>query len=376
VSDAPVIVVKVGTRTLTDARGDLDLNFLRALAAQLCELVHQGRRVVLVTSGAIRAGLFALGLAAARGLPQQQAAAAVGQIRLMRTYGDFCRDHGVTIAQVLLSRGDTADRRRYLNARNTLRALLDHGVLPIINENDTVTTEEIQFGDNDQLAAQVCQLVAADLLIVLTDVEGFLLAGPDGQPRLVPEVHDITPEIVAAAGGSRSGFGRGGMASKINAARIAMRVGCRVVLARGKPPKGEPPVLKAARGEAVGTVFHPAERSLKGRKRWLAASAPVEGTLTVDEGAAAALLHDGRSLLAVGVRAVEGDFGTGDLVRVVGPDGAEIGRGLSNFGAAELRRIAGARGDELAAILGYEADPEVVHRDNLATTADGGGDEP
>ena len=366
-AESPVIVLKVGTSTLTTPQGDLDLNFMRALSGQLCRLTREGVGVVLVTSGAIRAGMYQLGLSACRDLPSSQAAAAVGQIRLMRVYGDFCRDQGVNTAQILLSRGDVANRERYLNARNTLQALLAHGVLPIINENDTVTTEEIQFGDNDQLASQVCQLVTADILLFLTDIDGFMMPDDDGTMRLQSDIREITPAVIAAAGGSVSGFGRGGMASKVNAARVASRIGCRVVMAKGKPEGGEPPVLAAARGERIGTTFWPSDHTLRGRKRWLASSAPVEGTLQVDDGAARALLAGGNSLLAVGVRGVEGEFGPGDLLVVRAPDGVEVARGLSNFGADEVRRIAGLHGDQLAEALGYDAGPEVIHLDNLAT---------
>jgi len=365
--ESPVIVVKVGTSTLTTPAGDLDLNFMRALSGQLCTLTREGMGVVLVTSGAIRAGMYQLGLTEIRDLPSSQAAAAVGQIRLMRVYGDFCRDQGVNVAQVLLSRDDVANRERYLNARNTLQALLAHGVLPIINENDTVTTEEIQFGDNDQLASQVCQLVMADTLLFLTDIDGFLMPDADGQLQLQTDIHEITPDVIAAAGGSISGFGRGGMASKVNAARVATRLGCRVVMAKGKPEGGAPPLLAAARGDRIGTTFWPSDHTLRGRKRWLASSAPVGGSLTVDDGAAQALLMSGRSLLAVGVRCVSGDFGPGDLLVVRAADGTELARGLSNFGSAELARIAGLRGDQISDVLGYEAGPEVIHRDNLAT---------
>ncbi|MBI5834772.1 MAG: glutamate 5-kinase [Armatimonadetes bacterium] len=365
--ESPVIVVKVGTSTLTTPQGDLDLNFMRALSGQLCQLTREGLGVVLVTSGAIRAGMYQLGLKACRDLPSSQAAAAVGQIRLMRVYGDFCRDQGLNTAQILLSRGDVANRERYLNARNTLRALLAHGVLPIINENDTVTTEEIQFGDNDQLASQVCQLVTADILLFLTDIDGFMMPDVDGKMVLQSDIHEITPAVIAAAGGSVSGFGRGGMTSKVNAARVASRLGCRVVMAKGKPRGGQPPVVAVAHGEPVGTTFWPGDHTLRGRKRWLASSAPVEGTLTVDDGAARALLAGGRSLLAVGVRNVEGDFGPGDLLLVRAADGAEVARGLSNFSAEQVRRIAGLHGHQLAEALGYETGPEVIHLDNLAT---------
>ncbi|HAZ63075.1 MAG TPA: glutamate 5-kinase [Armatimonadetes bacterium] len=368
--DSPVMVVKVGTSTLTTATGDLDLNFLRALSDQLCELTRAGQPVVLVSSGAIRAGMYQLGLRECRDLPSSQAAAAVGQIRLMQHYASFCRDAGVHVAQVLLSRGDVANRERYLNARNTLRALLARGVLPIINENDTVTTEEIQFGDNDQLSSQVCQLVLADVLLFLTDIEGFMMPDSHGEMQLVAEVPEINRAVIAAAGGSSSGFGRGGMASKINAARIATRLGARVVIARGKPDNGVPPVRAVAAGERVGTTFSPAEHALRGRKRWLATSAEVAGELTIDDGAARALLAGGHSLLAVGVREVRGDFGAGSLLLVRNLAGTEVARGLSNFSASDLRRIAGLRGDALAAKLGQAAGPEVIHLDNMALVDD------
>lgn len=365
--DYRVVVVKAGTSTLTDARGDLDLNYLRALAGQLAELNARGWRSVLVTSGAVRAGMRRLGLARCRELRQQQAAAAVGQVALMRLYADFFLDHGASVAQVLLTRGDIADRRRYLNARNTLVVLLERGIVPIINENDTVAVEEIQYGDNDQLAAQVAQLVGAELLVFLTDAEGLLL--PDGTgSRLVREVTEITEEMENAAGGSRSGVGKGGMATKLLAAKMATRIGCKVVVTAGKSADGQPPVLAVTQGESLGTTFYPAPRTLSGRKRWLAQSGDPEGGIRIDEGAADALRRRHKSLLAVGVQDVDGDFEAGALVIVRGPSGDELARGLSNYSAAELRRIRGLRTWDIPVELGYDAGAEVIHRDNLALT--------
>ncbi len=366
--DAPVIVVKVGTKCLTDARGDLDLNYLRALSGQLAGLLHEGYGVVLVTSGAVRAGMRALGLTRCRALRHQQASAAVGQIQIMRLYADFFRDSGVTVAQVLLTRSDVADRRRYLNARNTLLALLGHQVVPIINENDTVAVDEIQFGENDQLAAQVCQLVGAELLIFLTDTEGFLMPDAEGQMQLVREVAEITDEMVAAAGGSASGVGSGGMATKLQGARAATRVGARVVMTRGKAADGQPPVTAVVRGEARGTLFHPAQRALRGRKRWLAQSGDVEGVLSIDAGAVQAVVTGGKSLLAVGVRQVTGEFEPGALVQVNDESGREIGRGLVNYAAEQVRAICGVKSWDIEKALGYDGGAEVIHRDNLALT--------
>ncbi len=366
--DAPVVVVKVGTKTLCDPHGDLDLNYLRALATQLSQLIRDGYAVVLVTSGAIRAGMRQLGLDRCRDLRQHQAAAAVGQIALMRLYADFFRDSGVTVAQILLTRSDVTDRRRYLNARNTLVELLLSGVCPIINENDTIAVDEIQFGENDQLAAQVCQLLGAEQLIFLTDTDGFQMPDADGAMRVVPEVDEITEAMMQAAGGSQSGVGSGGMATKLDAARMATRVGAKVVMCRGKGADGLPPVAAVARGEARGTTFWPSAKALRGRKRWLAQTADAEGTLTVDNGAATALLDGGKSLLAVGVREVAGEFETGALVRVVDGSGREIARGLSNYGAEQLRQILGLKSWEIPTALGYECGAEVVHRDNLALT--------
>ncbi len=366
--EAPVVVVKVGTKVLGDPRGNLDLNYLRSLALQLAALRQAGHGVVLVTSGAIRAGMAQLGLTKCRDLRLKQAAAAVGQIQLMRLYADFFREAGVMVAQVLLTRGDIADRRRYLNARNTLLALLSHQVVPIINENDTVAVEEIQYGENDQLAAQVVQLVMADLLIFLTDTDGLWVPDEDGSPKLLREVSQIDHAMLHAARGSASGVGSGGMATKLLAARMATRVGARVVIARGKPADGQPPVAGIVRGESGGTTFLPAPQTLRGRKRWLAQSGDVAGDLTIDDGAAEALVRGGKSLLAVGIRASSGEFEPGALVRVIDDAGHELARGLVNYSSADVARIRGMKSWDIPTELGYEGGAEVIHRDNLALT--------
>ena len=363
--EAPVMVVKVGSSTLTDERGELDLNYIRALSRQIAALLRGGWRVALVTSAAITAGRNRLGLPRTQQLRLLQAAAAVGQVALMRVYADCFRDHGVTVGQVLLTRGDIADRRRYLNARNTLLALLSHGVVPVINENDTVAVEEIRYGDNDQLAAQVVQLVGAELLVFLTDTDGFYVPTDHGR-QLLGEVAEITADLEQAAGGSASGVGSGGMTTKLLAAKMATRVGCKVVMARGRGGDGAPPLERVVRGEAPGTTFLPAERALNGRKRWLAQSADAEGDLVIDDGAAKALVEGRKSLLAVGVREIRGEFEAGALVRVLDREGHELARGLTDYGSVEIERIKGLHSWEVAETLGYEADAEVVHRDNLA----------
>lgn len=373
--DARRLVLKCGTKVLCEAGGELDLNYIRALTGQLAEAMHEGRQAVLVTSGAVRTGMGKLGLSRCRDLRLQQAAAAVGQPELMRMYADFFRDHGVTVAQVLLTRSDVAARQRYLNARNTLAELLAQGVLPIVNENDTVAVEEIQFGENDRLAAQVVQLVGADTLVFFTDTDGFYLpTGPD-TAELLGEVDEITDAMMQAAGGSESGVGSGGMNTKLEAARMAMRVGARVVICRGKPPDG-PPLRALLAGETRGTRFVPSARALRGRKRWLAQSAAPEGELVIDQGAVEAVTEGGKSLLAVGIVEQRGSYEPGALVRVLDRAGHEIARGLSNYSGAETARIQGLRSWDLAARLGYDGGAEVIHCDNLALTGGREGDEP
>jgi glutamate 5-kinase len=293
-------------------------------------------------------------------LPFKQAAAAVGQGLLMHTYTEAFAWRNVPVAQVLLTRDDLADRRRFLNARNTLNALLALGVVPVINENDTVAVEEIKFGDNDQLAAHVAVLIEADLLIILSDVEGLCESAIGG--ALIRVVEQIDESIEGLAGGSRSGMGTGGMRTKIEAARIATASGIRVAVAKGRR---ERVIADVAAGEEVGTLFLPQSGRLRGRKRWIAAGSRSQGSVTVNQGAAAKLMGEGVSLLSVGVTEVCGDFQTGDLVDVRDETGRRFARGLTNYCAADLRQIQGLRSDQIEGALGVKTYDEVIHRDNL-----------
>lgn len=358
------LVVKVGSSSLIHPTGRPNLAQMESLVRQLADLHNQGRDVLLVTSGAIGVGFHRLGFARRpRSLPEKQAAAAVGQGMLVHMYEKFFAEYGVTVGQVLLTREDFADRRRFLNARNTLYALLRLGAVPVINENDTVAVEEIKLGDNDNLAALVAGLIDADLLILLSDIDGLYDADPRRCPgaRLIDQVHNITPEIENLAGGAGSGVGTGGMTTKLQAARVAMHSGMATVLARA----GEKDVVRRVlAGEKLGTVFWPQHR-LENKKRWIAYSACIHGRVHVDEGAARALLKQGKSLLPSGITRVEGDFEMGNTVSVIDPRGVEIARGIVNYAAAEVDRIKGRRTDEIARILGHKDYDEVIHRNNL-----------
>ena len=360
------LVVKVGTSTLTCNEGELDLNYMRSLAQQLSAVRVSGRQVALVTSGAVRAGLKQLGFKKARTIRESQAAAAVGQSHLMRTYADFFREEGLITAQILLTREDLVDRRRYLNARNTLLTLFEQGTIPIINENDTVAIEELKhsntFGDNDTLAAQVASLMDADLLLLLTDVDGLFVTGPDGRPQMMAQVAQITPELEAQAKGTGLGPGKGGMATKLAAARMVINFGTTVVIAQGREPQVVERVLQ---GQPLGTRFHPRERKLDSRRRWIGFSGPPTGAVVLDTGACKMLLEQGKSLLPVGIMEVQGDFLNGDVIRLLDEQHAEIGRGLANYAAAEVRRLQGHLSQELEQLLGFQGDAEVVHRDNM-----------
>jgi glutamate 5-kinase len=356
-ASADTIVVKVGTRVLTHEDGTLDEEQIARLGDELCQLIDLGRRVVLVSSGAVGAGMSQLGL---RQRPQDvarlQAVAAVGQARLIETYDRVFRKHNRSAAQVLLTADDLDDRTRYLNVRNTLRALLDFQAVPIINENDTVAVEELaaRFGDNDRLAALVTNLLRAPLLVILSDVDGLFDGDPrQGGAQVIPIVDEV----------SQGGFGTGGMASKLNAARIATTAGENVVIASGRRPGV---LLQIARGESVGTLFLAKGKSISPRKRWIGFSAQPCGRLTIDAGACAAIVSQGRSLLAIGIVAVEGQFRKGDLVKLCDEQGVEIARGLSNYHVDEVQRIRGLRSDRIAQVLGHRPYEEVVHRDNMA----------
>lgn len=366
------LVVKVGSSTLTDASGRLDRAYIADLAAQLAAQRSQGREVLLVTSGAIRAGSERLASASqpspssestpANDMPlaYKQAAAAVGQGLLIHTYTEAFAWRGVTVAQVLLTRDDLADRRRFLNARNTFRALLDLGVTPIVNENDTIAVDEIRFGDNDVLAARVAVLVEADLLLILSDVDGVYA---DAQHReLIPTVPRITPDLWALAGDSESDAGTGGMRTKLEAAQIATTAGICTVIAHGRRDRVVSQVLA---GESRCTIFLPCDERLRGRKRWIVAGSRSKGSITVNEGAARRIRCEGASLLPVGILDVQGSFAEGDLVEVVDERHRRVARGIVNYSSSQIKLIRGLRSDQVRAAIGQKTHDEVIHRDNL-----------
>ena len=359
------LVLKIGSRVLTGEDRELDLGVIAGIAEQVATARAEGREVILVTSGAVAAGRGVLGLAdRPRTIPEKQAAAAVGQTRLMRAYEDAFDRQGLTCAQLLLTHADLADRTRFLNARATIETLLACGAVPVINENDTVAVEEIKFGDNDNLSALVTNLADAQLLVILTDIDGFYDADPRENPdaRLVPLVRVITREVERAAGGSGSAIGTGGMATKIAAAKKAGKSGAATLMANGKTPAS---LTLALAGEEVGTLFLPAGESLTSRKHWIAFTLKPKGRLVVDEGARKVLARQGRSLLPSGVIRVEGEFGRGTCVRVCGPDGTEFARGLVDYAHTEVALLIGHRSSEIETILGYKYGDEVIHRDNL-----------
>ena len=344
------LVVKLGTGVLTDSRKQPDFLQLVQLVAQVAEQRHAGRDVILVSSGAVGAGMGALGLARRPAkLDQLQACAAVGQSRLMALYGDLFDKFGLHVAQVLLTHADLEDHDRHLNARNTLLTLLDRGVVPVINENDVVSVEELRFGDNDRLSALVASLLPADLLVILTTVDGVVERYGQPGARVLPVIERVDAHVAALAGGTASETAVGGMVTKIEAARIAMRSGIPLVIANGRK---RDVLARLLAGEEEGTVFVPSPSKLQGRKRWIAFFHHPKGTLVVDDGAGCALREKGRSLLAPGVTRCEGEFAAGAVVRICDAAGAEFARGIAAFGAAAIRArtIAGS---------------ELVHRDNL-----------
>ncbi|MGI6226887.1 MAG: glutamate 5-kinase [Peptococcales bacterium] len=366
VTDARRIVVKVGTSTLTHSTGKLNLNLIEKLVRQLTDLRYQDKEVLLVTSGAVGAGMGRLGLSEKpKTIPDKQAAAAVGQGILMHIYEKLFSEYGQVVAQLLLTRSDVNDRRRFLNARNTLLTLLNKGVVPIINENDTVAVEEIKFGDNDTLGALVAGLVDADLLILLSDIDGLYTGDPrkDNNARLIPVVEEITDEIQGLAGSVGSKFGSGGMATKISAAKIAVNAGIPMIIANGSQPDI---IRDVFAGSAIATLFIPREVRPHARKSWIAFGSNIEGKLWVDQGARKAILTNGKSLLPSGITKVEGDFTSGHVVSIVDIDGLEFARGIVNYNALELEKIKGVQCKEIASILGYKDYDEVIHRDNLA----------
>ena len=361
------IVVKVGSSLLIDADG-LNRAWLKTLCEDVAALKREGKEIILVSSGAIALGRRALKLkSGALRLEESQAAAAAGQVRLAEAYADILSGEGIVAAQILLTLEDTEERRRYLNARATLKTLLDLDAVPVINENDTVATTEIRFGDNDRLAARVASMMEADRLVLLSDVDGLYSADPtrDSNAEHIAEVNAITPAIESMAGESISGVGRGGMASKLIAAKIATAAGAEVIIAKGKITHP----LSAIRDGARRTRFSASTTPAAARKRWIAGVLKPQGTLIVDAGAAKAL-KEGKSLLPAGIKAVDGTFERGDAVLVRDADGRELARGLAAYSDAEARAIAGRRTIEIETILGYSGRSEMIHRDDLAMTGE------
>jgi len=367
VAQSTNVVIKLGTRLLTFESGKLDLEYLEKIVRKLSAIKNKGVQITLVSSGAIGAGVGRMNMRRRpHTIPEKQAAAAVGQGLLIQMYEKFFSEYGHIAAQILLTRADLRSRQRYINAANTISNLLKWGVIPVINENDTVSTEEIEFGDNDQLAALVSGLIDADLLINLTDTEGLYEGNPSSDPeaKLVPLVEKITPEIKEWAGSTSDALATGGMIAKINAAEIAINSGVNMVIANGRNIENITDVLN---GEPVGTLFMAQEDFLCRRKRWIAYGKLIKGNIYVDNGARDALLREGKSLLPVGVQKIDGEFERGDLVRVVDQYHNKIARGLVNFHSHELAQIIKMPSHKISGILGGQFQEEVIHRDNLVT---------
>jgi glutamate 5-kinase len=361
------LIVKIGSALLVAEGGEIHGAWLAALADDVARCRARGQEVILVSSGAIAVGRRHLGLAGGRlRLEEKQAAAATGQIRLAHAYQEALARHGITVAQILLTLDDTEERRRHLNARATFAQLLALGAVPVVNENDTVATTEIRFGDNDRLAARVAQMTSADMLVLLSDIDGLYTADPRKGVEVlhVAIVREIGPEIEAMAGEAAPGYSSGGMVTKLAAGRIAMNAGCYMLIAHGKGT-GSP--LAAIEGGAQATLFLPCDEPRSARKAWIAGAVNPSGALTVDDGAAGAL-RLGKSLLPAGVVAVEGVFERGDAVIIRTRSGSEAGRGLSAYSSADIRRIAGYKSGEIAGILGYRGRDEIIHRDDLVVT--------
>jgi glutamate 5-kinase len=368
VAQAGRLVVKVGSGLVTNDGQGLDLAAISRWATQVASLRSRGKQVLMVSSGAIAEGMQRLGWSKR---PQQihelQAAAAVGQMGLARAYESHFAHHGVQTAQVLLTHADLADRPRYLNARSTLFTLLDLGVVPVINENDTVVTDEIKFGDNDTLGALVTNLVEADVFVILTDQAGLYSADPRRNPAatLIANATAGEPSLEAMAGGAGSAISRGGMLTKILAAKRAARSGAHTVIASGREPDV---LLRLAAGEPIGTQLTAATAVLTARKQWLADHLLLKGRIVVDSGAARALASGGKSLLPIGVVQVQGEFQRGDVVACLDPQGREIARGLVNYSSGQTRQIARRPTGEIESVLGFIEEPELIHRDNLVLT--------
>ena len=358
------LVIKIGSALLVDEEQGLHRQWLRALVDDIARLRDRGQEVVVVSSGAVALGADALPNAnAKKRLPDSQAAAAIGQVRLAHAWQEILADHGITLAQILLTIDDTENRRRYLNARDTMETLLSMGAIPVINENDTVATQEIRYGDNDRLAARVAQMISADCLVILSDVDGLYAENPDVTPdaRFVDVVDDITPDIEAMAGEpKRMGVGSGGMITKIIAARIATASGCQVLLINGT---NEHPIRQFEQSRR-GTWFKAKDAAASQHKQWLAGTLIAAGQLVVDDGALSAL-RNGNSLLPAGVTDIAGDFQRGDTIAVLDGDGVELARGLAAYSSEDARKIMGHNSRDIEDILGYRGRGELIHRDNL-----------
>jgi len=364
------LVVKIGSASLAADSGEIHRPWLDALADDVARCRSRGQEVILVSSGAIAVGRRHLGLAGRRlRLEEKQAAAATGQIRLAHAYQEALARHGITVAQILLTLDDTEERRRHLNARSTFAQLVALGAVPVVNENDTIATAEIRFGDNDRLAARVAQMTSADLLVLLSDIDGLYTADPRKDPnaRHIATVREIGSEIEAMAGEAPPGYSSGGMVTKLVAARIAMSAGCRMLIAKGKSGGLAMGPLAAIEAGGRATLFLSRGEPRSARKAWIACAVNPSGTVIVDDGAARALRR-GTSLLPAGVVDVEGSFERGDAVIIRARSGGEAGRGLSAYSSADIRRIAGHKSGEIAGILGYRGRDEIIHRDDLVVT--------
>ncbi len=359
-----LVVVKVGTSTLTNNTKQLSRQHMLQIAQQASALQEQGHRVILVTSGSVAAGREVVGQKRYPAtLPAKQMLSSIGQVRLMQSWSDLFAIFGITVGQVLLGRGDFANRRHYLNVRDTIWALLQHQVIPIINENDPVATEELRFGDNDNLAALVSNLVAADLMVLITDQLGLFTANPSKDPKatLIPVVQDIDDNILALAGGSSSGLGTGGMLTKLQAARLATASGTTAIIGSLREPNI---LMRLVAGEALGTRFLSHTTPLESRKRWLL-SERSQGIVTVDDGAKRQVLERGASLLPVGAVHVDGDFERGAVIDVRLENGKPFAVGIANYSSADIKKLLKAHSDDIEKLLGYSLGDEIIHRDNL-----------
>ena len=362
-------VVKVGTSTLTHDTGKLNFFRIEKLVRDLSDLANQGKEVILVSSGAVGAGMERLGLKEKpKTIPEKQAAAAVGQGMLMHVYEKLFGEYGQIVAQVLLTREDSVKHKRYINSRNTLLTLLKNGVIPVINENDAVAIDELKIGDNDTLSAMVASIVDADVLIILSDVEGVYDSNPQNNPdaRLINQIDDITPEVENLAGGPGTIRGTGGMYTKIQAAKIAVNSGVTMLIASGSR---EGVIRDSVCGNHVGTLFSAKQSRIQTRKGWLAFGARIQGSVIVDDGCAQAIREKGSSLLSAGITSVEGSFGYGNTIRVMSLAGREIARGITNYCSEDIDKIKGVHTDRIADILGSKPYDDVIHRDNMVVLA-------